>query len=133
MSKKVSNFSGHMCNLGVFNDTLTTSTTKPITARLQIWPLTWSMTIGYLFKPKVSFFKPLEKILVLYALIFSARFLAKGFKCFLFYPTTSKTAQCYCLSRYETYLIPGETLIPGGRGEAFHPGIGYTTLSMFVR
>ena len=30
-------------------------------------------------------------------------------------------------SRYETYLIPGETLIPGGRGEAFHPGIGYAS------
>ena len=29
--------------------------------------------------------------------------------------------------RNETYLIPGETLIPGGRGEAFHPGIGYAT------
>ena len=35
--------------------------------------------------------------------------------------------------RYETYLIPGETLIPGergegkGKGEAFHPGIGYAT------
>ena len=28
---------------------------------------------------------------------------------------------------YETYLIPGETLIPGGRGEAFHPGIGYAS------
>ena len=38
----------------------------------------------------------------------------------------------YC--RYETYLIPGETLIPGGggkgeggKGEAFHPGIGYAS------
>ena len=32
----------------------------------------------------------------------------------------------------ETYLIPGETLIQGGRGrreggEAFHPGIGYAS------
>ena len=35
----------------------------------------------------------------------------------------------YVISRYETYLIPGETLIPGGRGrgEAFHPGIGYAS------
>ena len=33
------------------------------------------------------------------------------------------------IGRYETYLIPGETLIPGGRekGEAFHPGIGYAS------
>ena len=23
--------------------------------------------------------------------------------------------------------MPGETLIPGGRGEAFHPGIGYAS------
>ena len=32
-------------------------------------------------------------------------------------------------SRYETYLIPGETLISGegGKGEAFHPGIGYAS------
>ena len=29
--------------------------------------------------------------------------------------------------RLETYLIPGETLIPGGKGEAFHPGIGYAS------
>ena len=29
--------------------------------------------------------------------------------------------------RYETYLIPGEPLIPGGKGEAFHPGIGYAS------
>ena len=40
---------------------------------------------------------------------------------------------------FETYLIPGETLIPGGRGRgkgegkveggkgAFHPGIGYAS------
>ena len=30
---------------------------------------------------------------------------------------------------YEPYLIPGETLIPGGTGElkAFHPGIGYAS------
>ena len=28
--------------------------------------------------------------------------------------------------RYEIYLIPGETLIPGGKG-AFHPGIGYAS------
>ena len=31
------------------------------------------------------------------------------------------------MTRYETYLIPGETLIPGGRGGAFHPGIGYAS------
>ena len=31
------------------------------------------------------------------------------------------------LTRLETYLIPGETLIPWGRGEAFHPGIGYAS------
>ena len=30
-------------------------------------------------------------------------------------------------TRYETYLIPGETLIPGGRGEAFGRGIGYAS------
>ena len=36
--------------------------------------------------------------------------------------------------RYKSYIIPGETLIPGGRGEggrlereAFHPGIGYAS------
>ena len=29
--------------------------------------------------------------------------------------------------RYETYLIPGETLIPGEKVEAFHPGIGYAS------
>ena len=28
----------------------------------------------------------------------------------------------------QTYLIPGETLIPGGKGKgAFHPGIGYAS------
>ena len=30
--------------------------------------------------------------------------------------------------RYETYPLPGKTLIPGGRG-AFHPGIGFASLS----
>ena len=34
------------------------------------------------------------------------------------------------ITRYETYLIPGETLIPGGRGcvggGPFRPGIGYS-------
>ena len=31
--------------------------------------------------------------------------------------------------RYETYLIPGKTLIPGGKleREAFHPGIGFAS------
>ena len=27
-------------------------------------------------------------------------------------------------NRYKSYVIPGETLIPGGRGEAFGRGIG---------
>ena len=36
--------------------------------------------------------------------------------------------------RYETYLIPGETLIAGGRGEgeAFHPGIGYASYLFYI-
>ena len=43
-------------------------------------------------------------------------------------------AKCKC--RYETYLIPGETLIPwgrvegGGEGEGFHLGIGYASYLM---
>ena len=41
---------------------------------------------------------------------------------------SSKPGKDFSLKRrYETYLIPGETLIPGGRGEAFHPGIGYAS------
>ena len=37
--------------------------------------------------------------------------------------------------RYETYLIPGETLIPGGKGEreAFHPGIGYASYLSWIQ
>ena len=38
------------------------------------------------------------------------------------------------LPRYETYLIPGETLIPGegAKGEAFHPGTGYASTPKFT-
>ena len=35
--------------------------------------------------------------------------------------------------RYETYLIPGEKLIPGERGEAFHPGIGYASYLEYLK
>ena len=38
----------------------------------------------------------------------------------------SSSRQPRVKSRYETYLIPGETLILGWR-EAFHPGIGYAS------
>ena len=37
----------------------------------------------------------------------------------------SDTLQDRVKIRYETYLIPGETLIPGE--ETFHPGIGYAS------
>ena len=30
-------------------------------------------------------------------------------------------------NRYKSYVIPGETGITRGKGEAFHPGIGYAS------
>ena len=46
--------------------------------------------------------------------------------------TSASKAYFFLFTRYETYLIPGETLIPGGRGEAFHPGIGYASYLLFT-
>ena len=36
-------------------------------------------------------------------------------------------------NRYKSYVIPGETLIPGGRGEAFGQGIGYASYLSYSR